>query len=431
MVRLTPEASMWFGAYGRALKAAKTPLLQDAAIPFVTASVITPAPLTPATRWENWVAAKLAFDRAFATQQAQIANAQLFEPPAPLPANLAPNGIAAPKQDSASDPTKELAAANSTNPAPPVSVAPPHPGPIPGDLLAAVGNAPPFAAPVLPRRYTVRFESGELFVYTDYIPTLNPRYPSFRFPQGVASIGTALSKIAPDELNRVFAAARISPSQARVMRAVSLLEGGFDSINTYDTGFVSVGFIQFAALEGGNGSLGALLQWEKNWNPREFDRDFRAFGVDVSSEGVLVVLDPASGAELSGQEAVRKIIDDKRLIAVFHLAGRCSVAFRAAQIEVAKAEYYPADLPVEVNLNGQIVKGLVRDVVKSEAGMATLFDRKVNVGNVRLLNSVLSQLMLKYNLTRFEEVAPFERELISALKWRRDFLQDATLNQPA
>jgi hypothetical protein len=46
--------------------------------------------------------------------------------------------------------------------------------------------------------------------------------------------------MSPEELNRIFAASGLTPVEARVMRAVSLLEGGFDSINTYDTGF-SVG----------------------------------------------------------------------------------------------------------------------------------------------------------------------------------------------
>lgn len=467
VVRLTPEASIWFKAFNRALQSQKF-AAAPSALPIATRTRI----------WEEWTAAKLAFDRALAAQNASRANAQIFEaPPAISGAGATPNfkpnpapdaaGVAplniAPKPNLALDgkaqettapptisnpaalpgtaaPQTPIAPIRTASPiiAPPIiapptiaPALPPHPGPIPPDLLATVGNAPPLAACVAPVRYTIRFESGEVFNFTDYILTLNPRNPSFRFAQGVASIGTALSKIAPDEVERIFAAANLSLSQTRVMRAVSLLEGGFDGINTYDSGFVSVGFIQFAALENGDGSLGELLRWEKVKSPLDFARDFHDFGIDVSADGLLTVLDPSSGAELRGGEAVRKIIDDKRLTAVFQLAGRRSVAFRAAQIEVAKANYYPADLPVEVNLNGQILKGFVRDAVGSEAGLATLFDRKVNVGNVRILNGLLAQLMLKHNLTRFEDVAPFERELILALKWRRDFLKDATLTQPA
>jgi hypothetical protein len=237
--------------------------------------------------------------------------------------------------------------------------------------------------------------------------------------------------MAPDELSRTFAASGLTPLEARVMRAVSVLEGGFDSINTYDTGFLSVGFIQFATLEGGSGSVGDLLLYEKKHNPHEYSRDFLRFGVDVTDAGVLVVIDPSSGVELRGKEAVLKIIDDKRLTAVFQLAGLRSTAFRAAQINVAKNRYYPADLPLQVTVGGRTLTGRVRDVIRSEAGLATLFDRKVNLGNIRQLNQVLQQVMARRSLTKLEEVAPFEREIITALKWRRDFLQDATLQQPA
>ncbi|PQV63317.1 hypothetical protein B1R32_11344 [Abditibacterium utsteinense] len=428
VVRLTPEASIWFNAYNRFQKPEKLPPIKNE------------ANVSPQTRpWETWVAAKLKFDRALAAQQAKTANAELLAPRALPKINVAPNSeFEAPNFRATlpdlPTPTPELAPEAVPTQAPtiaPLVELPPHPGPIPLDLLAAIGNAPPFAACVAPLRHTVRFESGETLAYTDYIPTSNPRNPSFRFAQGVISVGTALSKMAPEELEHVFAASDLSPGEARVMRAVSLLEGGFDSINTYDTGFVSVGFIQFAALQGGSGSLGALLQLEKNLSPVDFARDFHDFGIDVNSSGVLIVLDPNSGAELSGNAAARKIIDDKRLIAVFQLAGKRSVAFRAAQIHLAKTNYYPADSPVSVTINGQILSGLVRDVVSSEAGMATLFDRKVNVGNVRLINSVLQKIMVKRGLSQLEEVAPFERELISALKWRRDFLKDATLSQPA
>lgn len=385
VVRQTPAASRWFNAFNRHLKPGKLAPTKNA------------VEITEASRpWEAWVVAKLAYDRALAAQQAAVANAQLFG--APLPAETQP--------------------------------LPPHPGPIPAALLAAVGNAPPFAAVAMPRRHTVRFASGEVISYTDHIAPGNPRNPYLRFAEGVASGGTALSKMAPEELDRIFAASNLTPTEARVMRAISLLEGGFDSINTYDTGFLSVGFIQFAALEGGGGSLGDVLKRQKRQNPLEFARDFRELGVDVTPDGLLVVVDPSSGAELVGNEAVLKIIDDKRLTAVFHLAGQRSTAFRAAQIQVAKNNYYPADLPVSVVIGDQTLTGRAGDLIKSEAGLATLFDRKVNLGNIRILNDVLQQVMLKHGLTRLEETLPYEREIIAAVQWRKDFLKDKTLSQP-
>lgn len=457
VVRQTPEASVWIAAYNRAVKAIKTPTGEVAQIQ------------TPETQdWAKWIEAKLAYDIAFAGQQAAAANAALATaittgagiepmgaatvtlplpatasaPGAPNPAPGAAMGFVAPTgpalalpvpigpltplpQTPVTLPTVPLVA---TVPLSAQRPLPPFPGPIPAALLAAVGNPPAFAAAVAPLRYRVKFESGETFTYNSYLPFKN--YPSFRFAQGVASEGTNLTKLPPDELDRIFAAGNMTPFEGRVMRGVSLLEGGFDSINTYDTGYLSVGFIQFATLGDGAGSLGSVLQYEKRNVPQEFARDFHAYGVDVNEAGAIVVVDPATGAELAAGEAVLKVIDDKRLTAVFHLAGTRSTAFRSAQIYTAKAQYYPADLPVSVTLNGQTLTGKVSDVIRSEAGMATLFDRKVNTGNIRPMNEVLAQVMAAHNLTKLEDLLPYEREVVAKMTYRHDFLKDTTLAQP-
>jgi hypothetical protein len=390
MVRLTPEASTWFWNYNRFIKPGKLAPGKDpkATDPF-------------SLRWETWIEAKLKYDRAQAQIQADAANAQLKA--GTIATAWLPDGATA---------------------------LPPHPGPMPADLLAAVGNAPPFAACVAPQRHVVHFDSGETISYNDYLAPGSPRYAYFRFPQGVSASGTSLSKIAPEELDRIFAVGNMTPTETRVMRAISLLEGGFDSINTYDTGYISVGFIQFAALEDGSGSLSDLLSYEKKNAPDAFAQDFRAFGIDVTDAGTLVAVDPSTGAELVGKEAVRKVVDEKRLAAVFHLAGMRSLSFRAAQLYVAKRNYYPADLPVQATVNGQILTGKVSDVILSEAGLATLFDRKVNTGNIRTLNDVMSQTMAKYGLTTLDQLLPYEREMIAGVRWRTDFLKDKTLSQP-
>ena len=62
--------------------------------------------------------------------------------------------------------------------------------------------------------------------------------------------------------------------------------------------------------------------------------------------------------------------------------------------------------------------------------MATLFDRKVNTGTIRILGDVLTRFMQERNLTKIEQVLPFERELIPLVRWRTDFLADNSLAQP-
>lgn len=173
-----------------------------------------------------------------------------------------------------------------------------------------------------------------------------------------------------------------------------------------------------------------MFYYEKRQRPTDFERDFRVFGIDVDDKSTLVVVDPSTGAEVRGPDANRAIINDKRLIAVFQRAGQKSTAFRLAQIEVTKQRYYPANMEFTTTVGGREIKGKVSDVIKSEAGMATLLDRSVNTGSIKLLNEELGKLMTEHNLTSPEQIAPYEAELIKRLKWRHDFLEDASLAQP-
>ena len=125
-----------------------------------------------------------------------------------------------------------------------------------------------------------------------------------------------------------------------------------------------------------------------------------------------------------------KVVEDKRLTAVFQHAGRRSLAFRIAQVQIARSVYWPANDPVNIMLNGKAFKCRVCDVVKSEAGMATLFDRKVNRGNIKPFEDLLTKIMAKYRLDSLSKVVAYEKELIQGLQYRTDFLADATLSQP-
>ena len=382
-VRLTPDASRWFWAYQRAVAGpGKPPPNAD-----VKAS--------PA--WEKWVQAKLDYDRAAAQTTADAANRAVL-PQLPAPTSQ-PVGTPSP------------------------------PGPIPADLLAAVGNPPPFAAAVTPMRYVITFDDGDVYAFTDHAP-MRPRYAYYRWDEGVMDAGTPVRNMSNAELDPIFATAGMTPSEARAAKAVSRLEGGFDAVNTYDTGWVSIGFIQFITGENGGGSLLAVLAREKADAPDAYQRDFRRFGVDVNADGVLVVVDPSTGAELVGNDAVRKVIEDKRLTACFQRAGRRSLEFRTAQVKVAKSHYWPADDRVKLIVNGQTIECAVKDLVRSEAGMATLFDRKVNRGTIAPFADVVSRVMTARGCRTPDDARKYEREIIAELKYRHDFLSESSLSQP-
>ncbi len=393
-VRLTPEGSSWLLKYQGALGKGALPPTAD------------PTTFGGGVQgWKEWVLAKVAYDRWKAQSLANLANSRTLE-------------ITTPKND------RRDIRLNALKPDP--AMAPPTPGTIPASLLIAVGSPPSFASPVTPMRHDIRFEEGDSYSYQDNI-NFSPTYAYYRFSQGVAHEGTALTD---DERTDLFKAAGLSDAEQHVMLRVSKLEGSFDAINTYDTGFVSVGFIQFASLIAGKGSLGTALQQEKTDTQEEFENDFRRFGIDVASDGSIIAIDPVSGVELSGTDAILKIIDEKRLIAVFQKAGKMSRAFRVAQIRVAKTSYWPADDPIKITLGGTVLEGKVSDAIQSEAGYATLFDRKVNRGSVAPFADVLLSVMKKHNLKAIPEALKYEREIIAQLKYRVDFLLDKDLKQP-
>lgn len=390
-VRLTPEGSLWLWKYQNALGLGKVAPTTD-----FTKS----AP--QAAEWKAWLDKKIESDYWKAQTAADSANQTLLAPPPDAPSAI------------------------------PVALkpAPPEPGAIPPSLLALVGNPPAFANIVTPLQHAITFEDGDAFVYKDNIKVGNPRYAYYRFPQGVVSYGASLKMMTDAELNPIFEGAGFAANELKIAKAVSVLEGGFDSVNTYDTGFVSVGFIQCITAADGRGSLTQVLQREKAERPADFDKDFRQYGLDVTADGTLAAVDPGTGAELVGSDAVMKVVEDKRLTAVFQRAGKRSLAFRIAQVQIARSVYWPANDPVSVAVNGKAFKCRVCDVVKSEAGMATLFDRKVNRGNIKPFEDLLTKIVAKYKLDSPGKAAAYERELIQGLKYRTDFLADATLSQP-
>lgn len=389
-VRLTPDGSAWLLRYTR--------LLQDQKFnPAVDAKGDTPQERA----WEDWVKRKVDYDNWAAEKEAAENNA------------------------------KELGAAA---PAPPA--APPAPGPLPSSLRAALMAAgpdlapepPAMAAAVQPKQHTVRFGDMAL-AYQDHIP-IRRTFAYFRFNEGVQSFGERVRSMNERELSAMFRDAGLSETDMRVMRAVSLLEGGFDSINTYDTGFVSAGFIQFAALRGGAGSLGRVLLEFKRRTPQAFDRAFRSHGLEVTPAGELVALCPTSGVEFIGPAAAMKIISDKRLAAVFQFAGRASREYRVAQLVVAKSMYHPANDTIRVAWDGRSQLVRVGDVFRSEAGIATLMDRKVNTGRLGNLEQIASAMASQAGIDRADDLRQFEYDLVRRMKYRKDYMTDDSLSRP-
>jgi hypothetical protein len=343
-------------------------------------------------RWFDWINQKYEFDRARAQEAALQANNDLTD------------------------------SLNSRR-----TIAQPSPGTCPDDLVGLAGEPPKFWVVDKPHTYTVNF--GDCSIpYKDNV-FVRPKYPYFRYNIGVNSEGEPVKKLPASEMASLMTDAGLNRTESNVMTAVSQLEGGFDSVNTYDSGYVSVGLVQFATLKAGAGSLGRVLSDLKQHDPVNFQRDFRRFGVDVTENGVLSVVDIYTALEKQGYDANLQIIQDKRLVAVLQRAGQRR-PFRIAQLRVARQMFYPLSDEITVRLNGRDVKGHVGDIVRSEAALATLMDRKVNTGGLAPLNAVLTEVASAHGAARIADLAKYEAEVMRRMKYRRDFSKTLTLTQP-
>jgi len=381
VVRLTPDASLWLWNYNNRRGNGKTAPTQ-----------LPPANSEQEAYWEGWIDAMVKYDRYIASLEAKKLNDALWR-------------------------------AKSPDPEPVVS-----PGMPPQTLITFAGAPPKFASCVRPTVHNIKFEDMTLS-YEDNVD-MRPRYAYYRFPDGVMSGGTRMKDVAPTDVQQVLESAGVTDSVAKVFKAVSLLEGGFDSINTYDTGYVSVAFIQFAALSVGGHSLGQTLLRYKTDDPENFKKDFQRFGIEVTETGTLVALDLETGTPKVGPDANATIIKDKRLIAVFQRAGRFA-PYRVAQLKVAKSLYYPADDQIKFTTQtGVELSGKVSDVMKTEAGIATLMDRKVNTGTIALFVEAAKIIAEAKGITNFADLAKYEHVFINALWYRKNYTRDNGLSQP-
>lgn len=379
-VRLTVVGSKWFWDYNRARGLGKTPPGQ-----------VPGANSEEEVAWEKWLNAKVARDRYLAACAAETLNAKLQ--------------LREPKYSA------EVL----------------EPSPVDPALVSKFGMPPAFVANVLPNKISVRFDDMTLN-YSDNVD-MRPRYAYFRFDTGVNSEGQSIKTIPSGELDSILKDCGYDDSDTKVFKSISILEGGFDSINTYDTGYVSIGFIQFASLKEGAGSLGRALINYKNEDPKGFDSDFHQFGIEVTPDEKLVALDLITKEEKVGPDANNQIIADKRLIAAFQRAGKYR-PFRTSQLKSAKQVYWPMNDKVTVTIGSNKVVRPLSDFVRSEAGKAVFLDRKVNTGNIGGTSAALQAIAEAAKVDKVEDLAKYEALLIKCMFYRFDPMKTDELSKP-
>lgn len=273
--------------------------------------------------------------------------------------------------------------------------------------------------------YREAFTGGDSVQFSrDFVVVArNPKW--VRSSEGVDFNGTVQPSTLPVA---DYVAAGLTPAQANALRFVSTHEGDFDALNTFDVAIVTLGFVQFA---GGNRSFEPFMALLKSRRPAEFRSLFVDFGIDVefnvsggrSENETIVILDPTTSTVVRGLPAERAIRASKKLSAVVARAGR-NTEVQRVQVEAATRQFvlpaitmriqYDADVVQELAAPGGAViathvgrdartfragsrfatlqsAGRIReshprttstlgDRIRSERGMAVLFDRAVQEG---------------------------------------------------
>jgi hypothetical protein len=245
-------------------------------------------------------------------------------------------------------------------------------------------------------------------------------YEGFLRSKGVRHYGPRIREISLDDWISLTERAGLGRKEAQVLRLVSELEGGFESLNTYDTGGVSVGLIQFASLLKGTGSLAELLLDFKSRDPKQFEEYFGRYGIGAEAELGMLAQDDY-GAWVHGPAAVELIADDPVRAAVFIRAGRLSEAFRMAQMRLAIRMYYPAERIVRLSIGGKDVFCQIGSIVKSEAGLANLMEAFVHKGSFRRFVDAVNRVVERRGVKKIESLGMYEHEILDMCIHRRDF----------
>ncbi len=331
--------------------------------------------------------------------------------------------------------------APATGPAKLAAGEPADPGASPDELTTAAGALPDPSFRIV-HEYDVTMPGGQSYSYRDD-PIKRP-YKYMTTETGIDHMGVPLAR--RTDLPTLFALAGITDeAEQKAIKKVSGKEAGFEGINTYDTGFVSVGMIQFTTGRDGDGTIIGLMKTAKKVDPAGYKTFFHDVGLDVghkNGKDILFVVDPSTGTVLSGADAVQAVINDKRLSAVFQNAGEQWQNFRVAELKAALDNYWLADKPFTVTYDHDdehgkkesvSLSGAIGDVMQSEAGKVALMDRAVQFGTgfaQKLFGRAAQKFGKQYRPHTVEELAKFEKWIILEVQNRIQVLDDKDLTQP-
>ncbi|MBP6825791.1 MAG: LysM peptidoglycan-binding domain-containing protein [Saprospiraceae bacterium] len=268
-----------------------------------------------------------------------------------------------------------------TTPTPPVTNPTPTPPPVTGGnyLSARQQFRVETRQEAAFRRYflTVPLTGGGQVV-ANMTDTVNSRF--MVYPQGIMYAGQSHMELDVMSIQAVG----LTGMQAAALQFVSIHEGSFDAINSYDKAIFSYGFIQFTGAAAVGGSLNRLLASMETNAPAAFQNIFKRVGIDTEGVGknaVVTVLDD-NGFKRSGDEAWLYIQRNVALYGAFIQAGFEPSLVRE-QLRMANELYVqPAlNFKLDVTIGGiRLTVPRISDVFTSEAALTIIIALAINQG---------------------------------------------------
>jgi hypothetical protein len=282
---------------------------------------------------------------------------------------------------------------------------------------------------VVPRRWTFWIRGSQV-TFVDHVD-VPLAYESYRSSSGVRHFGKPLAELLTSEVSHLERELQLGNSFWKVLNSVSSLEGGFEAVNSFDTGYLSVGLLQFAALEKGSGSLGRLMLRFKAMEPDEYHLCFGQYGIDVDQRGQIMAWSPKSMSYHVGPMAALLFHQEPVYAAIFRTAAENSAAFRKAQVLQAFHEYFPKGRILRIKLNGGVtIRANAEVAFRSEAALACCMDHIVKTGSMSGVEDSIQSFVQEGKVRRLMDVGRLEGQIIRKAQLRKDFLADRSLSQP-
>jgi LysM domain len=215
----------------------------------------------------------------------------------------------------------------------------------------------------------------------------------------------------------VYESVGLNEAQARALRFVSLHEGCFDAINSYDKAIFSFGFIQFTASQATGSSLSMVLAHYKHNCPDLFRKYFIAAGLDVGyilengavrTPITVVTLDGKTGERLVNDAAFAYIKDNIQLFGPFIQSGYEPTMVRE-QLRIASYMYVQKALTLTTTvtvLGQKFTIPLISQIIQSEGMSTILIDLAVNrgVGGMsKVVNTALTYIATQNNFATLSD----------------------------